>query len=158
MQKIASPQELQTKLRSLLAYCQDAPSRGVLVAELRELADRVASPDHSTNPTVVEYAVRFLFKRKSVRVAARATAAKLSGQQNYFIGDGAAVQIDPKKLEGALWGRLVDRALENIRKFKAGKEAFAVGAVVNHFNLGKRDSSTLEKLVVKELGRPLQNY
>lgn len=44
MKRIASPHELQTELRRLLAYCQgpDRPSRQVLVARLNELANRVA--------------------------------------------------------------------------------------------------------------------
>lgn len=43
MRKIASPQELQTELRRLLAYCSgpEKPSREKLAAELRELASRV---------------------------------------------------------------------------------------------------------------------
>ncbi len=44
MQKIATPQDLQTKLRRLLAYCQEPhPSRDRLAGELRGLADRVAA-------------------------------------------------------------------------------------------------------------------
>lgn len=44
MQKIASPTELQSELRRLLAYCggPEKPSREKLASELRDLADRVA--------------------------------------------------------------------------------------------------------------------
>lgn len=44
MHKIASPQELQSELRRLLAYCSgpEKPSRVKLAAELSHLADRVA--------------------------------------------------------------------------------------------------------------------
>ena len=44
MKKIASPAELQTELRRLLAYSQsEKPSRAKLAAEMRKLADRVAA-------------------------------------------------------------------------------------------------------------------
>lgn len=116
------------------------------------------SSDHSTHSTVVEYAVRFLFKRKSPKVAAKLTAQKLSGGTNMFIGGAAeTVVVDPEKLESAIWDRLVSKALKNIATFKAGKEDYAVGAVVDYFNLGKRDAANLGKLVVKKLGRPLRN-
>jgi hypothetical protein len=46
MNKIASPQELQSELRCLAAYCgEQAPSRERLASELRALADRVADHD-----------------------------------------------------------------------------------------------------------------
>jgi hypothetical protein len=42
--KIASPQELASELRRLLAYCQEgSPRREVLSSELRLLANRVAA-------------------------------------------------------------------------------------------------------------------
>lgn len=45
MEKIASPQDLQAELRSLLAYCQGPtrPSRDLVASKLRDLADRVAA-------------------------------------------------------------------------------------------------------------------
>lgn len=44
MQKIASPQDLQTELQRLLAYSQEPnPSREKLAGELRGLANRVAA-------------------------------------------------------------------------------------------------------------------
>ena len=44
MQKIATPQELQTGLLRILAYAQGAqrPERAKIASDLRELADRVA--------------------------------------------------------------------------------------------------------------------
>lgn len=42
MDKIASPQDLASELRALLASCQDGASREKLASELRGLADRVA--------------------------------------------------------------------------------------------------------------------
>lgn len=43
MKKIASPEELQTELRTLLAYSESPnPSRGRVAGALRGLADRVA--------------------------------------------------------------------------------------------------------------------
>jgi len=47
MHKIATPQELQTGLLSILAYVQGSenPERTKIAADLRELADRVAATD-----------------------------------------------------------------------------------------------------------------
>lgn len=42
MDKIASPQDLASELRTLLASCQDGASREKLASDLRGLADRVA--------------------------------------------------------------------------------------------------------------------
>jgi len=43
MKKIASPQDLQTEIRRLMALCQeDEPSREKLASEIRNLADRLA--------------------------------------------------------------------------------------------------------------------
>jgi hypothetical protein len=78
---------------------------------LKTLAESGA--DHSEHPTVVEYAVRFLFKKKSPAVAAKMTAQRLGGSPNLFIGGGLVpVHIDPKKLENAIYERMVQRALE----------------------------------------------
>jgi hypothetical protein len=44
MDKIASPKELATELRSILAYAEQAkPSRDKIATDLRALADRTAS-------------------------------------------------------------------------------------------------------------------
>jgi hypothetical protein len=46
MKKIASPADLQTELRRLLAYTQsEQPSRVKIAAALRELAERVAAKE-----------------------------------------------------------------------------------------------------------------
>lgn len=46
MRKIASPEELRSELRRLMAYCEgpEKPSREKLAAELNGLADKVAGP------------------------------------------------------------------------------------------------------------------
>jgi hypothetical protein len=53
MQKIATPQELQTGLLSILAYVQgtEKPEREKVASDLRELADRVAA--RSTTPVFI---------------------------------------------------------------------------------------------------------
>lgn len=126
-----------------------------MIDNLRMLGLAEAS-DHSNHETVVEYAVRFLFKRKGPSAAAKATAKALSGSTNMVIGGGREVVIiEPKKLEKALWDRLLKKVIENTKSFRAGKEDFAFGAVQDHFRLGKRDSAKLKKMVEKNLGRPL---
>ncbi len=49
MEKIASPQELQSEIRSILAYVHhsEKPDRQVVAVRLRELADRVAGEGRS---------------------------------------------------------------------------------------------------------------
>lgn len=110
-----------------------------------------ASPDHSTHPTVVEYAVRFLFKRKGPAAAAKATVKKLNGYTNYFI-DTRPTSINAKTLEDAIWDRLLNKVQKNIATFKPGSESYALGAVVDYFKLGKADAAKLKKLVKSRLG------
>jgi hypothetical protein len=75
--------------------------------------------DKSNHPTVVEYAVRDLFKGKSPAAAARFTAKKLSGSENLFLGSGV-VDIDPKVLEDNLWERMAASAVSAIPHLKPG--------------------------------------
>ena len=77
--------------------------------------------DRSTDENVVEYAVQaFIFKKKATpKAAAVATAKKLSGGENMFLGPGVTI-IDPKKLEDAIWGRVIDTAVRN--KFRGSPE------------------------------------
>ena len=106
--------------------------------------------DHSHNDTVVEYAVRYLFKGKSVARAAQETARKLSGSTNLFIGGGVEeVVIDPSRLEDAIWARLVEQARKNLARVRPGAEDFAIGGVVDYFRLGKADEAKLHKLLGK---------
>lgn len=90
-------------------------SRGFakLAAAGRRSSRNLRRNPHSTDKTVVEYAMQSVLKGRSVATAAKATAKKLSGGTNYFIGGGGAVvSIDPKKLEEALWERIVDQCLK----------------------------------------------
>lgn len=106
--------------------------------------------DRSTDPTVVEYAVRELFKNKGPAAASRFTAKKLSGQENPFLGPGVTV-IDPASLEGALWSRLVEHAVSGMAHMKPGFEHVAIGATVNQFYLKKKDEEMLRRLVAERL-------
>lgn len=69
---------------------------------------RASIEDRSTDHTVVEYAMREVFKGKTPRLAARATAKKLAGGENMFIGQGT-IAIDEAKLEAAIWDRFLDK-------------------------------------------------
>lgn len=45
MHKTASPQDVRSELREILAYCAtEQPSRATVAAKLSELADKLASP------------------------------------------------------------------------------------------------------------------
>lgn len=115
---------------------------------------RNPSQDDSTNGTVVEYAVLNLFKRMSVEKAARVTAEKLSGKSNIFIG-GGITSIDPKRLETAIWDRLIQYTMRGIAMEKPGKEEYALINTVDKFLLGKKDQKTLKSLVESEWGQKL---
>ena len=88
--------------------------------------------DHSTHPVVVEYGVHEMFKHKSPEAAAKATAKKLAGSENMFIGPGI-VTINDKALTDALWSRLVERTLKALESIKAGKEHYALSGVLSEF-------------------------
>jgi hypothetical protein len=107
--------------------------------------------DRSTSDTVVQYAVQFQFKGKSPSAAAKATAAKLSGHTNMFLGSGVTV-IDPKKLEQALWDNMVDFALAGAKHMTPGKEYIAAKATAYHFRLSPRMEEKLAALVAKRKG------
>lgn len=116
--------------------------------------------DYSKDGTVVEYAVQSMFKGKSLRAAARATAKKFHGQQNMFIGSFDQISIDPDVLEDALWDRLVGFTTASMPKLKAGKEQYALYGALQHFNqcdkstmrVKDTDYRELKKRVVAALG------
>ena len=68
-----------------------------------------SNPDKSTDPTVIEYAVRFMHKGKTPRQAAVATKKKLHGFENLMLG-GGVVEIDEDMLEVALYARILELA------------------------------------------------
>lgn len=67
------------------------------------------NPDKSTDPTVLEYAVRFMHKGKTPKQAAAATKKQLHGSENLMLG-GGVVEIDEGALEDALYDRILERA------------------------------------------------
>jgi hypothetical protein len=118
----------------------------------RVIERHLQANDRSTNPTVVEYAVQTMFKGKSPSVAAKDTAKKHHGTENRFFGPGKS-EIDPKKLEDALWERLVDYTIAAIPRIKEGKEHFALDGTIDHFKQARGVRKELKKRVVKKLGR-----
>ncbi len=114
---------------------------------MRELIEAL---DSSTNEVVVEYAVQELMKRKTTTVAraAAATAEKLGGAPNLFIGGGSdVVKIDADKLEAALWGRIVAKVRDYLSRMKPGSEEFAIGGAVDLYGLTTADERKLRKLL-----------
>lgn len=114
---------------------------------------KVANTDRSTHPTAVQYAVQYLFKRKSVKAAVAETVKKLSGFENVFLGPGVSV-LDPRKLEEAVWDNLADFVIKSMKSFKEEKNHWALDGAADHF---KQKSPTfrreLKKRVVKRLGK-----
>lgn len=107
--------------------------------------------DRSTHPTVVEYAIQFLFKRKNPKSAATETAKRLSGYENLFLGPGVST-IDPGKLEDAVWDRLADFVIQSIKKTKSGMEHFALDGAIANFNQSSSVRKKLKSIVEKKVG------
>jgi len=128
--------------------------RQVMASRKKTAAHQKRADDFSDDSTVVEYAARQLMKRKRTTVAkaAKETAEALSGGTNLFIGGGhREVEIDPRKLESALWEYLVEFAQEQVRQFAPGMGHIAVAATINHFGLPKRDAKTLESKMSRRM-------
>lgn len=68
MGKIASPQDLATALRSLLASCQDGVNREKLASQLNALADRVAGFSEGKANSSGTYTVLIPGLKKEVEV------------------------------------------------------------------------------------------
>lgn len=114
--------------------------------------------DHSTNPTVVEYAIQGMFKRGgSPAIAAKRTAEKLNGFSNMIIDSENVVNIDPTKLEFAIWERLVDNVMKSLSRVLPGKEEYALLGAQKLFNQkGKNFIFTLKEKVEARLGKSLE--
>jgi len=104
--------------------------------------------DRTDHPTVVEYGVQEMMKRKSPLTAARNTAKKLSGYPNMLLGAPAdPVYIDPRRLEQLLFDRIVEQAQKNVRDFKPGAEDMAIGAAIDLFRQGKAVEKKVRKVL-----------
>lgn len=119
-----------------------------------EIAEALGK-DRSTHPTVVEYAVQNLFKNKSPKAAAAATAKKLSGGPNMFLDVHApdVVKIDVSQLESAVWERMVDYTLKGVASFKADKAHWALDGALQHFHQRPNLRAELKRRVIERLGR-----
>ena len=112
---------------------------------------QVTAPIASAEPNVVEYAVQSMFKGQTLVGAARSTARKLSGHQNMFLGPGVTL-VDPKKLEIALWDRLVSIVVKALPKYKQGKEHFALDGTLAQFHQKPALRSELKSRVIRSMG------
>lgn len=109
--------------------------------------------DRSADPTVVQYAMQYIYKGKSPSAAAAATAKKLSGSENMFLGYGSGpVFIDPQRLEEAVWSSMVDNAKALIGKLKEGKEHFALDAAVESIKKPAPVRAELKRRVIASMG------
>lgn len=148
-----------TKAQYDAAHGDGAHHDGPGVREARQGDSAAEGPDHSAHPTVVEYAVQSIFKGKSPTAAARHTASRLAGGTNLFIGGGhEKVSIDPKKLEAAIWDRVVEHAVASAKRVKPGMEHMGVGGSADHFRLGKADQAKLKSAVETKLGHTIQDF
>ena len=125
----------------------------VRVRENPRRENPIDGTDRSDTFNVVEYAVRDLFKGKSIRSVARATAKKFSGFENYLLGPGVTI-IDPVALEAALWNRMAEYAVAAIPKLRVGKEHFALGGTLQFYRQAQTSDARakLKSLVVEKLG------
>jgi hypothetical protein len=120
-----------------------------------EIAEALSQQDRSTHSNVVEYAVQYLFKNKTPKAAAAATAKKLSGGSNMFLGvhPPDVVTIDAGQLEEALWDRIVDFAIKGIARIKADKAHYALDGALQHFHQKPTLRPELKRRVIAKLGR-----
>jgi hypothetical protein len=114
-------------------------------------ADITETIDKSTNPTVVEYAVREMMKGKSPKAAANATVKKLAGGENMLLGPGVT-QINPEVLEKELWKRLVDFTIKSMSSIKPGFEHYALDGALQQFNQNIKLRDKIKALVIEKLG------
>lgn len=119
--------------------------------EVPEAAPTTA--DHSQHPTVVDYATQTMMRGKSPAAAARATAKSLGGVSNLFISPVDPVQIDPAKLEEALWNRLVEFTVQGMSSMKAGFEHYALDGTIAHFHQAAKIRAILKDRVIAQLGQ-----
>ena len=99
-------------------------TRSSVIAHLLAAANTLeeSSVDRSTDDTVVEYAMRLVFKGKSPSAAAKATSKKLSGGTNIFLGGGVTT-VNPESLEAAIWDRFVPTAKKALTQGSSLEEA-----------------------------------
>lgn len=91
--------------------------------------------DASRHPTIVEYAVRECFKNKTPATAARVTREKLAGSANLFVGGGSEVlEIDEVVLEAAIWDRIRESCVRNLRSTKPGMEHVAIAGTLEQYH------------------------
>jgi len=107
--------------------------------------------DRSVNPTVIQYAIQSMLKGKSVSAAAKYTAKKLSGKDNFFIGTGISI-INATTLEAALLDYMADEVIKNLKTLKEGQEYTALISVLNTFNQDEKVGKQLKGVVTKKLG------
>lgn len=109
---------------------------------------------HSRHPTVVQYAVHELFKRKSPKTAAENTARKLNGGTNMFIDVSSDTDIDPKELEEALWINMAEYAAQG--RCKPGEERGCAQGALMHFGQwqwGKPPKTKMEDKIILYMSR-----
>lgn len=109
--------------------------------------------DHSSHPTIVEYAVRELFKNKSPIAAARATKRKLHGGVNFFVDAHHPVNIDETRLASALVTRMAEFAIQALRHVRPGAESYALDGAVQHFHQKPALGPVIRERAVEILGR-----
>lgn len=147
LDSIADPYSASPSDRELPPTCPRCLERW------ERLRHHTPNADHSRHPTVVEYAVQEMFKRKSIKTAAASTAAKLNGHSNMFIDpSGALVEIDTRSLESALWDRLAESAIRSLKSYKAGKEDWAVDGTLQYFKQSPKLKAQLKARIVDALG------
>lgn len=120
---------------------------------------RTASSDRSTHPTVVEYAMQEIMKKKvAPETAAKTTAVKHSGSENMFFGPGVST-IEPRVLTEAIYERFVDLVTQSLPRVKEGMGHFALdGALQTYYGwplrpAAKKARVKIKNLVIRRLGK-----
>lgn len=120
---------------------------------LRLESEGAVGNNKSSHPTAVQYAMNLLRQKKSPKAAAKATALKLSGSPNMFLGSPVdAVLIVPEELEQHVWEQLADSVVKALKSFKAGKEHYALDGTLQLYGVNPKLRSELKKRVIASLG------
>lgn len=154
------PEDIRDEaLKTLSADPEDWDLRTNVENEVeRQRSQQLKIPvDRSDNGTVVTFAMHTLSKGKSPKAAAESTDQSFHESENMFVGPGV-IHIDAKKLEEAIWGRLVDATISSMKSYRADKKYMALEGTLIQYKQRKpgkpapKIEAELRQRIVSKLG------
>ena len=89
--------------------------------------------DNPIHENLVEYAVRDLFKGKSLKNTVSSVHKKFNNQNNMFLGGD--VKFEKQHLHKAVMDRVANNALNGVNHIKEGMEHMSLGGTADQFNI-----------------------